>query len=241
MTYLLLNCTTQQLITIYIKFYKIYVYFTKYVIIYSYIFVGVRKISEKIKEKYHALNNLSEDNKSNIMTIFESQINKIKNISTNKVLALILDIPLLCFLHYHSRENRRLKNLDEKRFHPIRPIRGEIYNAHITENVGSELCRNHLVIIISNKQGNLYSEKVNVLPIEGDGNIINENYQMKLTNEHLEWGKLDKDPSRIIITDILTLDKARLGNKIGKIKEEIMLELNGKIVKQLNLYVDKAK
>lgn len=33
--------------------------------------------------------------------------------------------------------------------------------------IGSELCGNHLVVIIQNKKANIYGEKVNVLPIEG--------------------------------------------------------------------------
>ena len=76
-------------------------------------------------------------------------------------------------MHHNSIENRKLRSSHEKKFHPVKPYRGEIYNAFITEGVGSELCGNHLVVIIQNKKANIYSEKVNVLPIEGDGTKIN--------------------------------------------------------------------
>ena len=56
--------------------------------------------------------------------------------------------------------------------------------------MGSELCGNHLVVIIQNKKANIYSEKVNVLPIEGDGTKINPNYQVRLSSAELADGKL---------------------------------------------------
>ena len=97
------------------------------------------------------------------------------------------------------------------------------------------MCNNHLVLIIQNKKGNIYGEKVNVLPIEGDGNRINPHYHVKLTNAHLESGHLDKDPSRIIITDITTLDKARLDRKIGKINTNCLAQVENLLRKQLEL------
>lgn len=93
-----------------------------------------------------------------------------------------------------------------------------------------------MVVIIQNKKGNIYSEKVNVLPIEGDGKKFNPNYQKQLTNADLEEGRLDKDPSRIIITDIMTFDKARLKNRIGKVKDEYMKKIIDPAIKrQLDL------
>ena len=103
------------------------------------------------------------------------------------------------------------------------------------ENIGSELCGNHLVIIIQNDKGNIFSEKVNVIAIEGDGNKINETYHATLCNKDLIFGALDKDPSRVVITEIMTLDKARLERKIGKINPEKIKEISRKIKRQLEL------
>ena len=102
------------------------------------------------------------------------------------------------------------------------------------EGVGSELCNNHLVVIMSNTKNNMYSEKVNIVPIEGDGTKINNNYQMKLTNKNLKIGHIDKEPSRIIITDIMTIDKARLGRKIGYINDDYVDRIGEMISRQLS-------
>ena len=122
-----------------------------------------------------------------------------------------------------------------QKFHPVKPQRGEIYNAFITEGVGSELCGNHPVVIIQNKKANIYSEKINVLPIEGNGTKINPNYQVQLTNEDLADGSLDKDPSRIIVTDITTIDKARLGRKIGTLSPDCLAAVEKLLKKHLEL------
>lgn len=157
------------------------------------------------------------------------------NSNENKIIQHLKEIPLLCKLNKKSKENRAKRAKDPKHIHPVGVSRGEIYNFEITEGVGSELSGNHPVIIIQNKKGNIYSEKVNVLLIEGDGNSINPNYQMELSNNDLLTGSLSKNPSRIILTDICTYDKARLIYKMGKIKPEKMKEINNAIIKQLSL------
>ena len=178
---------------------------------------------------------LNTKDASTISTIFNETLAAIKHISVNKAIKYLQALPLICHLHYNSLENRRIKNSNPKKLHPIIPQRGEIYNAYITEGVGSELCSNHLVLIIQNSKGNMYGEKVNVLPLEGDGSKINPNYQVRLTNADMETGHLDKDPSRIIITDITTIDKARLNRRIGKIKPECMAMVEKVLRQQLSL------
>lgn len=155
--------------------------------------------------------------------------------NSHKILQYLKEIPLLCDIDKKSKQNRRLRENDPKHLHPISVGRGEIYNLEITEGIGSELSGNHLVIIIQNQKGNMYGEKINVLPIEGNGTKINPNYQMALDNTDLISGHLEKNPSRIIFTDILTFDKARLKNKIGIIKPEKMRVIDTKIKKQLSL------
>lgn len=178
---------------------------------------------------------LNTNDSSTLTAIFNGLLSTIKHISVNKASKYMQTLPLICRLHYNSLENRRLKNNDPKKLHPIIPQRGEIYNAFITEGVGSELCNNHLVLIVQNQKGNMYGEKVNILPIEGDGSKINPSYQIKLTNEDMETGHLDKDPSRIIMTDITTIDKARLDRRIGKITPACMLKVENLLRQQLSL------
>lgn len=167
--------------------------------------------------------------------MFEGVLNKIKNISCNKSVSLIKDFPTVCELSYKSYENTKKKRISNSKTHPIIPTRGEIYNAFITEGVGKELSGSHLVVVIQDQNSNLYSDKVTVVPIEGDGNIIKKAYQMKLTDEDLDFGTIDKDPSRIIFSDIMTIDKARLGRKIGALSSEKMKRLDLMLKKHLAL------
>ena len=73
------------------------------------------------------------------------------------------------------------------------------------------------------------------MPIEWDGTKINPHYQIKLTNADLESGQLDKNPSRIIFTDVMTLDKARLNRKVGKLNPIKIEEVNKYLVAHLDL------
>lgn len=185
---------------------------------------------------YNELKNLDENNKSTLQSMFGGILNRLKNISYRKSSALIKDFPLVCELSYLSYENSKKKKISSSKMYPIIPTRGEIYNAYITEGVGKELTGNHLVVIIQNRNSNMYSDKVTVVPIEGDGNTIKKAYQTKLTNEDLETGKIDKDPSRIIYADIMSIDKARLGRRIGKLAESKMKQLDILLKKHLSLY-----
>lgn len=184
--------------------------------------------------RYNSLIDLSESQRNQLKDLFSRVLIDIKSISLTKVISLLRYLPVLCRLHYISYENRKRKNIHPEKHHPVQPIRGEIYNTLITENIGSEINGNHLAIVISNAKTNIFADKINIVPIEGDGNKITT-YLVQLRNEDLEDGHLDKDPSRIIIPEILTVDKARLQNRIGKIKEEKMKIINDKLKRQLDL------
>ena len=159
----------------------------------------------------------------------------ISNVNIDKIIACIKQIPKICEIDIKSDANKQLRDSHPKHYHPIKVFKGEIYNAQITQNAGSELSDNHLVVIIQGFSSNVYGEKVTVLPIEGDGNKVNPHYQIKLTNADLEEGMLDKDPSRIIFTDIMTLDKARLDRRIGKLNPTKIEEVNRYLVAHLDL------
>ena len=184
---------------------------------------------------YNSLNTLNDSDKSSLTSVFHGILASIKHISVNKAISYLRYIPEQCRMHHNSVENRKLRFSHPQKYHPVKPYRGEIYNAFITEGVGSELCGNHLVVIVQNKKGNIYSEKVNVLPIEGDGTKINPNYQVQLSFKDLIDGKLDKEPSRIIVTDITTIDKARLGRRIGCLTPECLAAVDKLLKKHLDL------
>lgn len=184
---------------------------------------------------YKDLKDLEHINKITLLSMFSGILTNIKNISFKKSTSLIKDFTTVCELSYKSYENAEKKKTSNSNTHPIIPTRGEIYNAFITEGVGRELSGNHLVVVIQNQTSNIYSDKVTVVPIEGDGQKIKSSYQTKLTNQDLDFGTIDKDPSRIIFADIMSIDKARLGRKIGKLSNEKLERLNILLKKHLNL------
>lgn len=185
---------------------------------------------------YNELKDLEIERKKILSSMFDGILSNIKNASFRKMTAIIKDIPSICKMNYESYENSQLMKSDYNRVHPKVPKRGEIYNAFITEGVGRELCGTHPVVIIQNQRQNMHSEKVNVLPIEGDGNKINKLYHVQITSNCLEDNTtLSKDPSRVIISEPMTLDKARLGIRIGKLNDETMKLIDEKIKIQLDL------
>lgn len=173
------------------------------------------------------------------LAVFFDHVHEIEKIITTdnieKIIACIKQVPKICAIDIKSAHNRQLRQQHQKHYHPIKVFRGDIYHAQITQNAGSELSNNHLVIIVQGFSSNVYGEKVTVIPIEGDGNKINQHYQIKLTNDDLSEGRLDKTPSRIVFTDIMTLDKARLDRKIGTLNSSKMKEVNNALVMHLDL------
>jgi|GEM_PF-1645443 mRNA-degrading endonuclease toxin of MazEF toxin-antitoxin module len=191
---------------------------------------------DSLVEKAAKLPLLTDDNKTRVITALKNLVlDKLKDPFVGKALAIIRNIPQNCHLTYISQQHRNMRSSHPDKFHPVSAVRGEIYNALIDENVGAELNSNHLVIIVSNNRSNIYAEKVIVVPIEGDGRNINTSCQIALKTSDLDDGKLDKDPSRIIMSDLLTLDKARLSRRIGKVKKEKMVDIDKMLKKQLNL------
>lgn len=185
---------------------------------------------------YKNLRSLDDEQKKTLISIFIGMLDRVKSASLNKILLLIRDIPEVCRMNHKSHENSELRKQNKNHMHPIIPTRGEIYDAYITEGVGKELCGRHPVIIVQSVDANMYSEKVTIIPIEGDGKQIKASYQERLISNDLDENvKLLKEPSRVITSDLMTIDKARLGRKVAKIKPEKMNLIDKKIKKQLGL------
>ncbi|WP_053071981.1 type II toxin-antitoxin system PemK/MazF family toxin [Ornithinibacillus contaminans] len=165
-----------------------------------------------------------------------SIITNLKQKDFRKTLSTIKSIPKKCELDQVSKAHAIQKRNDPKKLHPTRPARGDVYNVIILDdNVGRELIGNHLCVVISNKKKNIYSEKVNVVPIEGDGNVIDPKNNIKLTNDDMASGALDKDPSKIIAADIMTIDKARLDIRIGTLKNYKLNEVIEMVKAQIGI------
>ncbi|RKJ62046.1 type II toxin-antitoxin system PemK/MazF family toxin [Butyricicoccus sp. 1XD8-22] len=188
--------------------------------------------------KYNDLRVLNDKSKGILRTNIDNIIDKLKYSDFKKFQSLVTNIPSGLKITYESEQHQkqRVKSGKEIGQHPVRPIRGQVYNAFLGENFGSELSGQHPVVIIQNATGNAYAQKVIVVPIEGDGNEIDEAYMMKITSDDLEGDvQLTKNPSRIIVSEIKTIDKARLGKKIGELKSDRLKLLNEKLYNQLSL------
>ncbi len=100
--------------------------------------------------------------------------------------------------------------------------RGEIYYADLSPVIGSEQGGVRPVLVVQNDVGNKYSPTIIVVAITSQINKV------KLPT-HLEIGAsqfgLPKD-SVILMEQIRTIDKKRLREKIGKLGQEKMLEVD---------------
>ena len=102
------------------------------------------------------------------------------------------------------------------------PRRGDIYWANLDPVVGSEIAKTRPALIISNDIGNQYADRVIVAPISSSG--LGKIYPFEV---HLNQGEggLSKE-SKILLDQIRTLDKSRLGQLIGALSAERIEEVN---------------
>lgn len=206
---------------------------------------------------YNSLNELNEKSKEKLKVESEQVIASLKNGDYPKYQNFNKDIPTGLKITYESKQHMIDKRTEKRKkeednaakgirkkvvtTHPISPIRGQIYNALLGENWGSELSGEHPVLIISNAKNNLFAQKVNVVAIEGDGNNTSAPYLVQISSSDFEDGakKLKKDPSRVVAPEILTIDKSRLNLLVGKLKDKKMLEISEALAKQLEIPLGK--
>ena len=104
--------------------------------------------------------------------------------------------------------------------------RGEVYFADLDPVVGSEQGGLRPVVVIQNDIGNKYSQTVIVSAITSK---VNKN----CIPTHVKCGVYQK--SVILLEQIRTLDKRRLRNRIGVLKDEIMDAIDKALKISLNL------
>lgn len=108
--------------------------------------------------------------------------------------------------------------------------KGEIYWANLNPTVGSEISKTRPVLIVSNDINNEYAATVSVLPITSTTAKI---YPFEVFLPAGE-GNLSND-SKAKANQIRTIDKQRIGNKIGKISEAKLLEIERAILVHLDI------
>ena len=102
------------------------------------------------------------------------------------------------------------------------PQRGELYWANLDPAIGSEIAKTRPALIISNDVGNQYADRVIVAPISSGS--LGKIYPFEV---HLKPGEggLSKE-SKILLDQIRTLDKSRLGQPIGALSTERIEDVN---------------
>lgn len=101
------------------------------------------------------------------------------------------------------------------------PRRGEVYWVSLDPTVGSEIAKTRPAVIISNDIGNQHAERVIVAPISsgGAGNVYP--FEVRVPAGEAGLAKV----SKVLLDQIRTVDKARLGNRIGVLTGERMQEI----------------
>lgn len=136
-------------------------------------------------------------------------------------------------LNLKSKDNKAKREEDEKKYHPIRPKRGEIFLAELGENIGSEISQKHLVLIMQNDKGNLYGDTVVVVPISSSGKLYLTHE--KILESDIKYGRLDKLPSKAKTEQIQYMDKAKLIHKVGALKDDCLNKISNRIKKNLDI------
>lgn len=179
---------------------------------------------------------LTDGQKQSLIGLFEDAIDQLEGSDFNKIKATINSIQAKCILSRQSMMNAQLKREDRNKNHPVRVQSGQIYNVFISEdNIGKELNGQHNCVVISNSSKNTRAEKINVVPIEGDGSRIISNVSIAISNSDLKSGSMYKDPSRVIAADIMTIDKARIGELIGELDDSKFKEIMRLVNRQIDI------
>ncbi|OGL42005.1 MAG: PemK family transcriptional regulator [Candidatus Schekmanbacteria bacterium GWA2_38_9] len=101
------------------------------------------------------------------------------------------------------------------------PKRGEIYYVNFDPTIGVEIKKTRPALIIQNDIGNMYSQATIVAAITSTSR---KPHPYEVSVESGEGG-LAKD-SLILLNQIRTIDKKRLGKKLGVVSSEKIQEVN---------------
>jgi mRNA interferase MazF len=111
-----------------------------------------------------------------------------------------------------------------------RILKGEIYWANLSPTIGSEISKTRPVLIVSNNINNQYAATVSILPITSTTVKI---YPFEV---FLPKGEGDlSNNSKAKANQIRTIDKQRIGNKIGRISESKLAEIEDAILIHLGI------
>ena len=121
---------------------------------------------------------------------------------------------------YDKISSNNSKRRNQKGQHPVSILNQYVYVVDYGSNVGMEFKDLHLGLVVQNDKGNLYSDTVIVLPIndyKGDEKF-DLHVHHKIYNSYYET--VDRNASKVKIADIVTVDKARIHNRVGKLNDK---------------------
>jgi mRNA interferase MazF len=109
------------------------------------------------------------------------------------------------------------------------PRRGEIYWVALDPTMGSEIAKTRPAAIISNDTGNEYSARVIVAPLTSAG--TERVYPFEVLLPAREAGL--PETSKILLDQIRTVDKVRLGRCVGTLSKQRIEEVDRAIRRSL--------
>lgn len=116
-------------------------------------------------------------------------------------------------------------------------LRGDLYYADLNQGIGSEQAGNRPVVLIQNDTGNKYSPTVIVAA------ITSQTPSKTSLPTHCYLGAESglEHPSIILLEQIRTIDKRRLGRYIGRLSKERIAEMNRALMIGLDLHAPASR
>ena len=102
------------------------------------------------------------------------------------------------------------------------PRRGELYWVDLDPTVGSEIAKTRPCLIVSNDIGNQYAGRVIVAPLTTGG--IDRVYPFEVLIPAGAGGTAQA--SKVLLDQVRSVDKRRLGRRIGVLEDTLMRDVN---------------
>ena len=105
------------------------------------------------------------------------------------------------------------------------PKRGDVYWARLDPTVGAEIAKTRPALVVSNDTGNQYSSVVTIAPLTSAASERNYPFEVRVPEAE---GSLPR-ASTVLLNQIRTVDKRRLGGRIGALPLSRMLQVDAAI------------
>jgi len=102
------------------------------------------------------------------------------------------------------------------------PTRGEVYWANLDPTFGTEIAKTRPAVIISNDIGNEHSPRVTIAAITSRG--VERVFTFEVLVRAGEGGLIQT--SKVLLNQIRSIDKRRLGRRIGRLSDQRMHEVD---------------